>query len=375
MTLEGLLRQQDMFNVFLAFFSLVWIGYLLLKTEVNREGPRLLLILFFTLSLGSALEERAFHLRFDRQFGQNNIAWLVLWELKTISLYVTLRAFYLFIDHPFPKRIYYLTLLAMGLYFVLWPPIRHNPSLSIHLLPRDGFEYAFFLVFYLYLIIVVAIATPETLKRIREDQSWNARIRLMALFGEGVAISLAFLLRIVYVTVHFGETPSSANMFLYQLSNLFLGITGFLMLFNFWPNKGLTKMSRYLHKLKRLLEMRDLHAVHAQLTTYFPGSIGWTGKGLRARITDLDLYEYRLVLTIMDKKRMLAGYLALPEEEVQHLARFGEIDHWICQAQARANASQLLKTLQVVDDTKPYHELVVGYQALGRQLKSATKAL
>jgi len=368
MNLEILLQQQDAFNVFLAFFSLFWMGFLMLRTNTRHTGPRLLLLLFFTLSVGSALEVRSMHLRVDQSLNQSNIAWFILWQVKTISIYLTLIIFYRFVGTQFPKVITLLTMLAMVSYLLLWLPSRNNPSLSTHLLPRDPYEYGLFLAFYAYLIIVVAVAIPEILKGIQIDHSWNARLRFNALLVESIAIILAFFLRTIYVTVHFEQAPISDNMFLYQLSNIFLTITGAVMVVHFLPNRFLLRFSKRLQQLQRLWQIRNLQLVQSRLTQYFPTIQEQANQSVRHWLSDLDFYEYRILLAIMDKKRMLAGYLTLPEQETDFLVEMGKLGSWASDPDQRKDALTLLQKLEKVNDAQAYNNLVGSYQALARNL-------
>lgn len=318
------------------------------------------LILF---SCATALQEGSIYDAFNQLFGINHLSWLVAYVLGITAMYFIYKAL-IIVSNPlmpnFNKK-FYNSLLVVILFLVLiFPFIANSPKGADETNPYNLWNLLFRVVPYLYATRICW----ELSKILYQYQNtciiWHVRLRWLLLF-------VSVFLGTTYYAI---RTPYFVLVFLYPnvaLSTLgialqkvldFLTLSRIGWAFFFLPTKFYQCVSQPLVFIDKLLALRQLNALQAELNSalpYIPPAERLTlNYSPYQKIRNLDFLLYKKLISILDTKKAL--YTLVKQD--------GALD-----STTRNNTMLLYEVLSAISDDRDFDALILSYRQVFGQYR------
>jgi hypothetical protein len=317
----------------------------------RRQDRQVLAVWLFFLfsSIALTLHIGSIGLSLDELIGVTNLSWLLNYLAATLSFYFLSASFYTESGVGQNRRMLPVTAVIAGsLVLVYIVGIIHLPENTEHT-SHTAWELLFKELIYVYGGGVSAIVLRLTRQMIDSRDTISVHLRL---YTAQVAAFLSILFYVIkFVTTVIGFLAPSSSMV-----GLFLGLAQLLQIGSIlvWPfffasNETFLKLARPLLAARKLVAIRDLKKLDSQLSRLFPSDTPDLARRRQVEnLGNLDIQLYRLVISILDKKKSLVDQIRgrTPPDSVQ----------WSDQ-EAR-EATELHRALETVPNDQDFDNLV-----------------
>lgn len=306
------------------------------------------------------------YLAFNQFWGLANLGWLVKYMAFCLAIYYMASGCYLAIRQTRPRLMSWSLLLTLTVLIVTYSwgivtlPEKPDP------VPETWVEVFFMQTMYVYMAILCGIPLTTFVRLYRYEDVTTTRLRWLV----GVAASMlavqVLLLKISLTGLSFYNPITAAAGIIQLLINIGFVIAGLLCVLAFLPNRAYRPVARLYEFLNKVVLFYELRQLQKRLNVLCPPVID-NRIALVRTLKDLDFYLYRLLIAILDAKKMLVGYTALsPGMSVLPTQGRNPL-HW--NKQQWQQARFLCRELEQVDDEQDYLRLIKTYQQVERRIR------
>ncbi len=326
---------------------------------------------FFT-AIGLTLMVWPAYLAFDRFVGLPNLGWLVTYVAFSLAIYYMASGCYLVLKQARPR------LMPLSLWFTLvillvvyvWG-IVSLPEKPDHTVPETLAEVIFMETMYIYMVVLCAIPMVTFTRLYRREAFVSARIRWFVGMATALISTFVLVMKIALTLLSFQNPTTPALTVLYPLISVGVVTVGVLFPLSFLPNNLYQTLARPFEFLGKALALYELKTLQNRLDPLYPPVID-DSPNLLSSLKNLDFHLYRVIIAILDAKKILAGYarmtndLAVIPGMMTHVS--GTIPpEW---DERKLHQARLLHgQLQNVDDDQALWGLVKSYQKASRAVR------
>jgi hypothetical protein len=307
------------------------------------------------------------YLAFDHFWGLTNLAWLIKYMAFCLAIYYMASGCYLAIKQNKPPLMTWSLLLTLAILISVYVwGISTLPEKPDHTIPETWVEVLFMQTMYVYMAILCAIPFTTFVRLYRHEEVVSTRLRWFVGVAASVAATTVLLLKIILTLLAFQNPATAALNILQPLITIGFVSAGLLCVLAFLPNRAYRVITCPYEFLDKTMALHDLRALQKRLNALCPPVIDDRPNFL-ASTKNPDFHLYRVLIAILDAKKMLAGCVALaPDTAV--LSQQGRMPLEWNEMQWQ-QAQFLYRELEKVDDTQDYPHLVKAYQQVGRSIR------
>ncbi|NKQ35713.1 MAG: hypothetical protein HF973_08875 [Chloroflexi bacterium] len=329
---------------------------------------------FFALcvAIGMTFMIEDAHLAFDQLVGVANLAWLVGYVAFSLAIYLITSGCLLILKQPRPRLMAYslwVTLAILVVVFVFG--ISSLPEKPDHTIPETFAELVFMQTVYLYVAALCMIPIATFARLYRHERVLPAKLRWLVALGTTVLAAITGLLKVILTALAYQDNATPALSILYPMISVTIITASLLWPMSFLPNGVYLALARPIEYLDKVKALRELKILQNRLNRLCPPVIGDSPSLWRSR-DNLDFHLYRALISILDAKKTLSGYVQTTDGLAVLPATAPDIPRQQALAWNQADLEQarsLHWTLQTVNDHSDYPELVQAYRHISHDLQ------
>lgn len=311
-------------------------------------------------SIATALQVDFIYARINELLRINHVAWLLGYALGAVALYLAYRGLRLVLDPDKPKfddRLYYFLLFILLSLIVLFPAMVDYPADVKEIAPDSLWSLLFIVIPYTYGAVLTFVLARILYQCQNANKALHVRLRWILLSVSVFLGTVYYVIRAPYFIVvfwqpNFLDTPLAR---LLQIALNFLLLTRVSWVFFFVPTKVYEVVCRPLVLLDKLVTLRQLEALQAELDHLMPQpkrlSVNYSPV---EKIQNLDFLLYRTLISLLDGKKFLRTLFT--ETNSTEL-----IDRRLL---------LLYERLGAVEDDRDFDTLITAYRQIARGYRS-----
>lgn len=307
------------------------------------------------------------YLAFDHFWGLANLAWLVKYMAFCLAIYYMASGCYLAIRQTKPRLMSWSLLLTLAILIVVYGwGIVTLPEKPDHTIPETWVEVLFMQTMYVYMAILCAIPLATFVKLYQNEEVVSTRLRWLVGVAASIVATAVLLLKISLTVLSFHNPATAALDILNPLITVGFVSAGVLCVLAFLPNNVYRALSWSYEFLNKAVTLYELRVLQKRLNALCPPVID-DRPAFYVALKNPDFHLYRILITILDAKKMLAGFMTLTPETAVLLGQDRLPGTW--NEKQWQQAQFLYQSLAKVDDTQDYAHLLKDYQQVSRTIR------
>lgn len=376
-TMPTLVAIQNGFSFVVALSVWFTLVFLCFKVKKPDQLTHLTMLYLGTYALGMTFEVEAIYLAFDAWVGVPNLSWLIAWIGITTSTYFITCVFYKVRKTLIPLWLHISLSVCLLIYLMMFLlGISHSSEWPSHVVPRNAFDFVFMETIFVFGALNFLVIAVNEAHIYLNEKALVGRIRWGIAIIISIGAAIFFVLRIILTLWSYLYPESSAIVGIYTMALMVQIFSGSLISLPFLPTHLLLYFARPLIAVDKLWGLKKLEVVQASLDSFFPPVVPQQMSWWEV-IKNINFYEYRTLISILDSKTMLSAYLEAQEfvflERNQMIMFRAGDDLKAWDKTTQEKAATLFKALQNVNDNLEFDELVQAYRQLGLLLQQKRK--